>query len=78
MPTNFNPLDLIKSGGNPEQIVMNYLETQMGSTPMGKNLLNLARGGRADEIELIARNLCKQKGVDFDKEFNSFKRAIGM
>ena len=30
------------------------------------------------EIENIARNLCKERGVDFDKEFNSFRQNLGL
>nr|DAG20720.1 MAG TPA: hypothetical protein [Caudoviricetes sp.]DAM21787.1 MAG TPA: hypothetical protein [Caudoviricetes sp.] len=32
----------------------------MGETPMGQNLLNLAKNGRSADIEQIARNLAKQ------------------
>jgi hypothetical protein len=45
---------------------------------MGKNLLNLARNGQTAEIEKIARNLCKERGVDFDQEFTKFRRMLGM
>ena len=50
----------------------------MGNTPMGENLLALAKEGKTDEIEKIARNLCQQRGVDYDKEFNAFKQLIGV
>lgn len=63
----------IKNGSNPQQLVMQILEGQMGSTPMGKNLLQLAKDHKTSEIEKIARNLCEQKGIDFDTEFSSFK-----
>jgi hypothetical protein len=35
--------------------------------------LDLAKNNRTAEIEKIARNLCAERGIDFDKEFNSFK-----
>lgn len=76
-----NPMQLIqmlRSGQNPQQLAMNLLENQMGSTPMGQNLLNLARNGRSADIEQIARNLAKQQGIDFDKEFTSFKQMLGL
>ena len=38
-PMNF--LQMIKSGQNPQQLVLNYLETQMQGSPMVANLLNL-------------------------------------
>jgi len=45
---------------------------------MGRNLLNLARNGQTAEIEKIARNLCKERGMDFDQEFAKFRRMLGM
>jgi hypothetical protein len=53
---------------------MNVLENQMQDTPLGANLLNLARNNNTAEIERIARNIASQKGVDYDKEFHAFKQ----
>lgn len=65
---------MIKQGQNPQQLMMNILETQMQDTPLGANLLNLARNNNTAGIEQIARNLAAQKGIDFDKEFSAFKQ----
>lgn len=70
-------LQAIKNGQNPQQLVMGILEGEMSNTPMGKNLLSLVKQNKTKDIEQIARNLCAQKGVDFDKEFASFKQSIG-
>ena len=45
---------------------------------MGANLLSLAKQNRSADIEQIARNICKQSGKDFDKEFNAFKQMLGL
>ena len=66
-------LQAIRNGANPQQLVMGVLEGQMANTPMGKNLLQLVKENRTSEIEQIARNICAEKGIDFDKEFASFK-----
>ena len=74
-----NPMQLlmmIKQGQNPQQLMLNILENQMQDTPLGANLLNLARRNDTAGIEQIARNLAAQKGIDFDKEFNNFKRQF--
>ena len=68
---------MIKQGYNPQQLMLNFLEANMGHTPMGQNLLTLAKNGRTDEIERIARNLAAQQGRDFDKEFKAFKDRLG-
>ena len=71
-------ISLMRSGQSPEQLMMNMLETQMKGTPMGDNLINLARQGNTAEIEKIARNLVAQRGGDFDKEFLNFRRQFGL
>lgn len=63
---------------NPQQMVLNMLEQRMGNTPIGQNLINLAKNDKYTEIEDIVRNIAKQKGIDFDKEFNAFKQKLGL
>lgn len=77
----FNPMQVImamKNGQNPQQIVMNMLQERMSQTPMGQNLIALAQNNQTAQIEQIARNICNQRGIDFDKEFNSFKDSLGI
>lgn len=74
-----NPMDflsMIKGGQNPQQMMLNIL--QQGNNPMSQNLFNLAKQGNTAQIEQIARNLCAQRGMDFDREFNSFKQQLGI
>lgn len=81
MPMNpmiMNLMQAFRNGGNPQTLVMNLLETQMQNTPMGANLLGLAKQGKTAEIEQIARNICKQQGKDFDSEFRAFKQQLGL
>lgn len=76
-----NPMEIInaiRKGANPQQLMMNYLEGSWGQTPMGANLLELAKNNKTDAIENIARNICKQRGIDFDKEFSAFKEMLGV
>lgn len=78
---DFNPMQIIsmiKGGQNPQQLVMSMLENQMGDTPMGNNLLSMARNGQSAEIEKFARNLFESRGLDFDKEFSNFKSRMGL
>ena len=61
---------------NPEQMMINFLKQQ--NNPMSQNLLSLAQANNARGIENIVRNICKQRGVDFDKEFTAFKQSLGL
>jgi hypothetical protein len=45
---------------------------------MGQNLLRLAQNNQTADIEQIARNICAQRGIDFDKEFTAFKQQLGL
>ena len=78
---NVNPMQLIamiKQGKNPQQLMLNILENQMSNTPMGANLLELAKNGKSADIEKIVRNIAAAQGIDFDKEFTSFKQMLGL
>ena len=70
-------MDQIKKGYRPEQITLSMMETKLKGTPMGDNLIKLAREGNGVEIEKIARNLAAQRGIDFDKEFAAFRKQFG-
>lgn len=77
MAYQVNPMQLIsqiKRGQNPEQLMMQILEGQAATNPVMGNLLNMAKEGRTADIEAFARNIAKEKGIDFDKEFSKFKK----
>ena len=71
-------IQMVKNRQNPEQMMMQYLQEQAQKTPMGQNLLSLAQSGNTADIEKIARNICAQRGIDFDKEFAAFKQSLGL
>jgi len=76
---NINPMQLIqliKNGNNPQQLLMNILQQQGNNNPILQNAVNLAQNGDVSALEMIARNLAQQKGLDFDKEFANFKNQL--
>lgn len=67
---NVNPMALIqmiKGGKNPQQLLMNILKNQNGNNPILNNAVNMAQNGNMSGLEMIARNLAAQRGLDFDK-----------
>lgn len=75
--TPMDIIQMIRSGKNPQQIMINFLEDGIAaSNPVVSNLLDLARSNRTADIEKVARNLCAERGIDFDKEFESFKSNL--
>lgn len=74
---NVDPMQLItqiRQGQNPQQLLLSILESQAASNPIMNNLLTMAKENRVADIEQFARNLAKEKGIDFDKEFSRFKK----
>lgn len=69
-------LQMLRGGGNPQQLVMNMLQQSAGSNPMVANLLSMAQQGNGAGIEQVARNLLSSQGYDFDKEFSSFTQML--
>lgn len=78
MSYNVDPMHLImqiKQGKNPQQLMIDILEGQATSNnPIMSNLLSMAKDNRTADIEQFARNLAKEQGIDFDKEFSRFKK----
>lgn len=72
-----NPMQLMQAMKNP-QAFMNQImgNQQMMNNPMIKNTVNMAQKGDMKGIEQMARNLCKEKGIDFDKTFSDFKNQF--
>ncbi len=71
-------MQMVRNKQNPQQMMMQFLQEQAQQSPMGQNLLSLAQAGNTADIEKIARNICAQRGVDFDKEFAAFKQSLGL
>ena len=69
-----NPIDFFRGIQNPKQFVMNMLG--QNQTPMSVQLMNLAKTGDKTQIENFARNVCKERGMDFDKSFAEFMKQI--
>ena len=68
-----NPMQMLQNfltkGLSPQKIV----EQMTGNNPMVANLIKMANAGDTDGVEKVARNMFKEKGRDFDKEFSEFK-----
>ena len=63
---------LMKKGNNPQQMVEQMIQSMGGDNLMLGNLIQMATNGNTPNIEQFATNICKSKGIDFDKEFSSF------
>ncbi len=69
-----NPIELIKTyigkGMTPQAMIKNMSK----NNPIVSNLMSMAQNGEDQNLENFARNMFKDKGRDFDKEFAEFKK----
>jgi hypothetical protein len=45
---------------------------KLNNNPMFRDLIQKAQRGDKQSVENFARNICKERGIDFDKEFANF------
>lgn len=68
-----NPMNFLKSMmgiNNPKDIAINMLKNN--PNPIFNNLMQMMEKGDDKGIEQFARNVCKEKNIDFDKQFGDF------
>lgn len=68
-----NPMDMVKAMMgkiSPQQMILKMVG--QNTNPIIANALQMAEKGDQKGLENIARNMCKEKGMDFDKEFKDF------
>lgn len=74
-----NPINMIKGmmgNMNPKNMVMNMLKNN--TNPIFANLIEMANKNDVEGLENFARNMYKEKGKNFDEEFDNFKNMMGI
>lgn len=68
-----NPINMIKAlmgKMSPKDMAISMLKNN--SNPMLSNLIDMANKGDTKGVEEFARNICKEKNIDFNKDFTDF------
>lgn len=78
-----NPLMMIsqmmKNGGNPHQIFQQMMGNNPAmNNPIMKNAFEMAQKGDSKGVEELARNLCKEKGINADEAITKVRQQLGM
>ena len=70
-----NPINIIQMmRGGPQQLLQQIVgNNQMMSNPMMKNVVGMAQKGDMQGVEQMARNLCKEKGLNADEVRSKLK-----
>ena len=71
-------MQMMKNGGNPQQMIMNIMRQQAGNNPVMNNALQMMEKGDNAGLENLARNLCKERNINPDEAFNQIKGQFGM
>lgn len=62
---------------NPMQIVSQMINSpQIRNNPMAGNIMKMIQSGDVKGIEQFGRNIAKERGLDFDQQFNEFKQRF--
>lgn len=63
---NMNPMQIIQmmmqGGGNP----MQFMQQMFGQNPHFQRAMQMVQGKTPQQMQQTARNLCKERGIDFD------------
>ena len=57
--------------------IMLMFQQNIGSNPLFQQAQKMSQGKSEQEIIQIAKNICKEKGIDFDSAFSTFKSMMG-
>lgn len=74
-----NSMNLMQMFQNPQQFMQNIMgNNQIMSNPMAKNAVELMQKGDAQGVEQMARNLCKEKGLNADEVMQQIKSKFNL
>ena len=62
----------------PKSVFIDALRYNAGNNPIINNAIKMLENNDTEGIEMLCRNLCKEKGVDADRLLNDIKRQYGI
>lgn len=74
---NINPIQMLKNIASPQQFMQSMMSNnQIMSNPMAKNALDMAQKGNMQGIEQMARNICKERGLNPDDVMSQIRNQF--
>lgn len=74
-----NPLSFVQAMRNPQVFIQNMMKNnEVMKNPILKNTMEMAQSGNSKGVEELARNLCKEKGINADEALNKIKSQFGI
>lgn len=73
-----NPFNMMQAMMNPQQFFRNMMNnSQVMQNPVLRNAVQMGQKGDFKGAEQLARNVCKEKGIDPDRAFNEMLNKFG-
>lgn len=74
-----NIFQLLSGLKNPQQLLQQLSSNnQVIDNPIAKNALNMAQNGNMKGVEDMARNLCKEKGINADEFMEQIRKQFNL
>ena len=73
-----NPVELLKGFITKGMTPKGIAKMMAGNNPMINNLIDLMEKGNSQEVEVFAKNVLKERGLDLDKEMENFKQTLNI
>lgn len=74
-----NPMQMMQAFRNPQAFMQSMMNNnQAMQNPILKNALEMAQKGDKQGVEELARNLCREKGVNPEEAIGKIKSQFGM
>lgn len=75
-----NPINIFRMmKAGPQQFIQQMMgNNQIMSNPMVKNAVGMAQNGDLQGVEQMARNLCKEKGINPDDVMKQIRGNFGI
>ena len=74
-----NLFQLFSGIKNPQQFLQSMMNnSQVMGNPIARNAVDMMQKGDVSGVEQMARNLCKEKGLDPDDVMKQMKNKFGM
>ena len=70
-----NPLNLVQIFRNPEPFMRQIMQSpQFQNNPMAQNVIEMKNNNDVQGLTEMAKNVCKEKGIDFDGLYSQLKQ----
>lgn len=76
-----NPMNLVqvlRSSGNPQQMVMNMMRQNAGNNPLLNNAMGMMEKGDSAGIQKMVENICREKGLDPTEVMKTTQNMFGI